>query len=211
MTLRPSLYASLLIAGLCLPGVGLPARAQTAPASAAAAKAMPLGPPTVTGPSKIAIINIEQAILGTAEGKKLNQAMQDRFTPRGTELQNDQKDIAALQKQLSDGSSTLSQQAQQDLNQQIQTKQRDYQQGAQDLQSDLQDAQSQILSTVGGKMMPIIQKYAQEHGYTAVIDVSMNWPQGPVLYFNPGVAITSDIIKLYDQQYPGTATASAGH
>ncbi|MGH9394287.1 MAG: OmpH family outer membrane protein [Terriglobales bacterium] len=180
------------------------------PAQNAAAATPPPPPPspTVTGPSKIAIINIQQTIAETGEGKKLALALDARFAPKETEIQNTNKAIAALQKQLTDQGNTMSQQAKDDLNREIAAKQRDAQQSAQNAESDFQNAQAEMMNTVAGKMMPVLKKYAEEHGYTAVIDISMNWPQSPVLYYNPGTDITGDMIKLYDQAHPVAAAAS---
>ncbi|HVA65213.1 MAG TPA: OmpH family outer membrane protein, partial [Terriglobales bacterium] len=128
-----------------------------------------------------------------------------RFAPRTTEIQNDQKQLAGLQKQLADGGNTMSQQAKDELSSEIQTKQRDYQQAAQNAQSDYQNAQADMMNTVGTKMMAVLKSYAVQHGYTAVIDVSLPWPQSTVLYYNPGTEITAEIVKLYDQAHPVAA------
>lgn len=200
------LRSLLLVGGLC--AVLLPSGlfAQVKPAAPAAPA--PSGPPTVTGPSKVAVINIQEAIMTTAEGKKLDAALQARFAPKRTEIENAQKEITALQNQINAGGNTMSAQAKDDLNRQLQSKQRDAQQNMDNAQSDYQNAQTDLMNTVGGKMMPILKNYAEEHGYTAVIDVSLPWPQSPVLYYNPGTVITSDIVKLYDQAHPVTASTT---
>jgi len=156
----------------------------------------------------MAVINIQEAIMTTAEGKKLDAALQARFAPKRAEIESAQKEITTLQNQLNAGGNTMSQTAKDDLNRQIQTKQRDAQQNMDNAQSDYQTAQTDLMNTVGGKMMPILKSYAEEHGYTAVIDVSLPWPQSPVLYYNPGTVITSDIVKLYDQAHPVTASST---
>lgn len=212
MDFKPSLVLGCVVACLGVLTFACPASAQTAPPKPAPAAAAALPPsPTVTGPSKIAIISIQVAITNTAEGKKLEGELDARFAPKNTEIQNGQRQIEALQKQLTDGGNTMSQQAKADLNNEIQTKQRDYQQTAQNAQSDYQNAQTELMNQVGGKMMPILKTYAEQHGYTAVVDVSFGWPQSPVLYYNPGIDITGDIIKLYDQAHPVTVASNPGH
>ncbi len=63
------------------------------------------------------------------------------------------------------------------------------------------------MEDLGQKMMDVIIKYATANGYAMVVDVSN--PQTPVLWADPGVDITNEIIKLYDQAHVGGATASA--
>lgn len=203
MKLKPSLVCGCL----CAAFFATAAVAQVKPPAAPA----PSGPPTVTGPSKVAMINIQEAIVTTEEGKKLNEAMQARFAPKRTELESSQKELTALQNQLTAGGNTMSQQAKDDLNRQITSKQRDFQQAADNAQSDYQNAQTELMNTVGNKMMPILKSYAEAHGYTAVVDVSLSWPQSPILYYNPGTVITSEIIKLYDQAHPAAAASAVKH
>lgn len=173
----------------------------------AAAKPESAAPAVVVGPTKIAIINIEEAIQETQEGQKLGEGLKSRFAPKRAELEASQKQITAMQKQLADGGNTMSQQAKQDLNNQISIKERDFQQAADNAQSDFQNAQTELMNTVGNKLMPILKTYAEQHGFTEVLDVSMQWPQNPVLYSNPGADITKEIIKLYDQAHPAAAPA----
>jgi len=205
MARRTQFWFTLALSGALLAPLGLAqstAKPAAPPAAAAALPPLP-GPPTVTGPSKIGFINITQAIASTVEGKKLLTALQAKFAPSQTALENQQKAIEALQKRLQDGGNLLSQAAKDDLSRQIQSKQRDFNQALQNSQQDYQSAESDVLNTVGNKLLPVLKSYADQHGYTAIVDVSQQWPSQPVLYFNPGANITGDIIKLYDQQHPG--------
>ena len=194
-------FRSFLLTG-CLFTVVLAtaAGAQTARPSAAAAASAPV---------KIALINIQEAILTTQEGKKLDAAMQARFQPRRVELENDQKAITALQNQLKAGGNTMSQTAKANLTEEITSKSRDFQQSVTNAQTDYQTAQTNLMNTVGNQLMPILKTYAQQHGYTAVFDTSLSWPQSPVLYFSPSAEITSQIVKLYDQAHPVAASTAA--
>ena len=59
-------------------------------------------------------------------------------------------------------------------------------------------------------MTAVIERYAHDHGYSLVVDVSN--PQSPVLYASTSIDITKDIIDLYDQSAaalsnPAPATA----
>ena len=76
----------------------------------------------------------------------------------------------------------------------------------QDAQSDLDEAQGKLMQELGGKMMAVLEKYATQNAYAVVLDVSN--PQTPVLWAASAVDITNDIVKLYDQAYPGTAAAA---
>jgi outer membrane protein len=162
-----------------------------------------------TAGQKVGVINIQQAILATTEGKAAEAALTARFQPKRAELEKSNQDILALQQKLKAGGNTLSATAKSDLTEQITTKQRDLQRAAEDAQSDYQQAQGQLVNQVGSKMMPIITKYAQDHGYSVILDISFPWPQNPVLFANDSANVTNDIVKLYDQAHPSSASAPA--
>ena len=159
---------------------------------------------------KIAVINLQQAITGTAEGKQASQQLQTQFAPRKNELTTISKQLQDLQQRLQAGQTTLSDEAKADLARQSNELQRRGQREQQDLQDDMNDASQEAINKIGTKMLTVLDKYAKEHGYSVVIDASAQ--NTPVLYASTGVNITEEIIKLYDSTYPAKAAApSATH
>src|SRR5579859_3388005 len=59
-------------------------------------------------PSKIAVMNVRNAIVATAEGKQAQAQLQSQFAPKQSELQNLQKQIEDVQRRMSEGARTLS-------------------------------------------------------------------------------------------------------
>src|ERR1019366_388740 len=182
------------LAILCLapvPGI----RAQGA-ASAAAA------------PTKIAVINIRNAIVATAEGKLAQAQLQSQFAPKQNELQSTQKQIEDLQRRMNEGARTLSDDEKGKLQRQGELLTRRLQRGNDDLNEELNAAQSEIVDGIGRKMLEVLDRYSRENGYTVVLDTSA---QGsPVVYGSSQSDITQEIVRLYDQAYPIKGAASAG-
>ena len=56
-----------------------------------------------SAPSKIAVINIRNAIVATAEGKQAQAQLQSQFAPKQNELQTLQKQVEDLQRKMSEG------------------------------------------------------------------------------------------------------------
>jgi Skp family chaperone for outer membrane proteins len=156
---------------------------------------------------KIAVINLQQAITGTTEGKQASQQLQTQFAPRRNELATISKQIQDLQQRMQAGQTTLSDEAKAELQRQGNELQRRGQREQQDLQDDMNDASQEAINKIGSKMMTVLDKYAKEHGYSVVIDTSAQ--NTPVLYASTGVNITDEIIKLYDDTYPSKAAAPA--
>lgn len=156
---------------------------------------------------KVAVVSLQEAIAGTAEGKQAAQQLQAQFAPRMTELQNIQKQLQDIQQRLQTGANTLSEEEKARLERQGTELQRRGQREQQDLQDDRNDASQEVLNHLGQRMMPILNKYAQQNGYGVVIDSSS--PNTPVIYSSEQIDITKQIIKLYDDAYPVKAAAPA--
>ncbi|HUB32522.1 MAG TPA: OmpH family outer membrane protein [Bryobacteraceae bacterium] len=157
-------------------------------------------------PSKVAIIHVQNAILQTKDGQKAQQELQVKFNPRKQQIEKKQADIAALQDQMKKGSATMSDDAKTRLARDIDTGQKSLQRDSEDFEADVNQEEQRIMQDLGQKMMDVIIKYATQNSYAMVVDVSN--PQTPVLWADPGVDITNEIIKLYDQAHSGTGASA---
>jgi outer membrane protein len=159
---------------------------------------------------KIGILNVRNAIVATAEGKQAQAQLQSQFAPKQNDLQSTQKQIEDLQRRLNEGARTLSDDEKGKMQRQGELLTRRLQRGNDDLNEELNAAQSDIIDTIGRKMLDVLDRYARENGYTAVLDTSA---QGsPVVYGSSQSDITQEIVKLYDQAYPvksGSPAASS--
>jgi outer membrane protein len=152
---------------------------------------------------KIAVINIQGAIISTKDGQKAAAELNAKTAPKKKELEQKQNEINGLQDQLNKGSNTLSDSAKNDLYKNIEFKKKGLQREVEDAQADLEADQQKLLSQLGQKILAVIEKYSRDNGITMVLDVSN--PQTSVLYASPSVDITKEIIDLYDK-----STASGG-
>jgi outer membrane protein len=158
-------------------------------------------------PTKIAVINIRNAIVATAEGKQAQAQLQSQFAPKQTELQNLQKQIEDLQRRMTEGARTLSDEEKAKMQREGELLSRRLQRGNDDLNEELNAAQGEIVDGIGRKMLEVLDRYSRENGFTAVLDTSA---QGsPVVYGSSNSDITQEIVRLYDQAYPIKAASSA--
>jgi outer membrane protein len=178
-------------------------------ALAAVAVAQTAAPPASGGassapavhPTKIGIIQIQQALVSTKEGQKAMQDFQTRvFEPKKKDLDRKAAEIRDLQDKLQRGGAAMAQAAKDDLQRNIDAKTKAYNRDMQDAQDEAEAEQRKLLDELGQKMMTVIDKYAVANGYAVIIDVSN--PQTPVLYASTSVDITKEIIDLYDKAAP---------
>ena len=156
---------------------------------------------------KVAVINIQGAIISTKDGQKAAAELNAKTAPKKKELEQKQNEINALQDQLNKGTNTLSDTAKTDIYKNIESKKKGLQRQVEDAQADLEADQQKLLQQLGQKMMAVIDKYAKDNGYILIVDVSS--PQTPVLFASNTIDITKDIIELYDKNTGAPASTSA--
>jgi len=196
--------------------LSLAALAQTGTAAAAPASAPPAAasagapaPAAVAGITKVGIINIQGAILASNEGRRDLEQLDKKFDPKRTELQNLNKEIEDLKKQLSAQGDKMNEDARNNLVRSLETKQKAMQRANEDAQNDYQQQQAEIAQRILQKMAPLIDKFAKDNQYGVLMDVSQPWPQGPVLWFGAGADVTRQVVDLYNAQSGVPAPASS--
>jgi Skp family chaperone for outer membrane proteins len=159
-------------------------------------------PPSVaTG--RIGVINIQEAIVGTGEGKKALADIQKKYEPRRNDLQRQEQEIAALQDQLQKQVNTLSDEEKLRLQRELDEKQRLFKRAQEDAQADYQNDNQEAIRRVGQKMVRVINEYAQQNGFVLVVDDS----QLPVYFVAKGNDLTEVIMKRYDAANPAASAA----
>jgi outer membrane protein len=179
--------------------------AQAAAAPASAPSGSSAASPTTPSPTKIGIVNIQEAIISTNEGKKELEALQQKFSPKQAELKNLNDEVENLKKTFQAQSDKLNDEERNTRAKEIEVKQKSLQRSYEDAQNDFQQAEQEMINRIGGKMLSTLEKYAKANGYAVVLDVSN--PQTPVLWANQGTVITKELVDAFNTENPATAPA----
>jgi outer membrane protein len=174
----------------CLPAVCVFASltlVQTAAAQTAA-------PQTVAGPTKVAVINLEKAMLDTAELKKAVVELQAKYKSRQDELDKLQHELADIQAQLQSGKLNPSQQG--DLEATGAQKQREAERLNQDLQDDANNDRNAILQRAQTRMYEVVKKMCEAKGIEILVS------SAAAFYFSGATEITGEATQEYDKAYP---------
>ena len=187
----------------CAQGAAAPVT--TAPAAATAAST-----PAPTGPvpTKIGVVNLQQAIQECAEGKKEIDGLQQRFSPKQVELKQLSDDVESLKKQYQAQGDKLSDEERSSRAKTIDTKQKALQRNYEDAQAEFQQAEQEVINRIGSKMVAVLEKYSNANGFAVVLDVS-NPQTSPVLWATQGTVITKELVDAYDKANPAGATTPA--
>jgi outer membrane protein len=149
--------------------------------------------------SKVAVVNLQQAVFDTAELKQANVEFSAKYKARDDELEQLKAQGLATTKKLQAGQDTLTDDQQADLEAQVTRLQRDVQRKNEDLQADLQRDRDEVLSKCSERMVAIIKKIADARGFDLVVEASA------LYFYKPTTDITKDATAAYDQAYPVAA------
>ena len=162
-------------------------------------RAQSAAPGSATG-TKIGVINVRQAIASTSEGKQAGAELQLQFAPRQNELEGLNKQINDLRQRMETGGAKLSDEEKVRLQREGETRARQLQRKQDEYQEDVNAAQAEVFDRVGRKMIDVLDRYARENGYVAILDTSAQ--NTPILFASTNIDVTQDIVKLYDNAYP---------
>jgi outer membrane protein len=158
------------------------------------------------GGGKIGVINLQQAIADTQEGKKAFTDIQKKYQPRQQDLQRQQQEIQALQEQLQKQAATLSDEERLRLSRELEEKQKLFKRAQEDATAEYQADNQDALRRLGRKMVQIINDYAQKNGYSLILEEAQVQPY----FLTPDVDLTEIIAKRYDAANPVEGAATSG-
>ena len=146
--------------------------------------------------TKVATVNLQRAVLESADIKKASAGLELKYKPRQQAAQKLDQELQTIQQQLQQGQGKLQPQAEADLQAQATRKQRELQRMSDDLQADVERDRTEILGKAGQKMQTVVKTLAESKGFDIVIDTQT------AIYFKAATEITTEAIAAYDKAYP---------
>lgn len=186
---------SIVIPAVLTCGLAAMSAAQT-PATRPAAAPAPASSAAPAGPTKIAVVAFQVAVSQTNEFQRNFADLQKKWDPKRQELKKLNDDIEASTKTLQTQGATLSDAERTTRAKSIDDKKKQLDRQAEDAQNDFQQEMQDLYSTTASKVYDVLSSYAQQNGYTLVLDVANQ--QTPVLYALPTTDITKAIIAAYN-------------
>ena len=157
--------------------------------------------PTTAPPTKLAWMNLEQAIVTCDEGDKLFREIQKFVDDKNAELDALRKEADSLRNQLNVQGPKLTDEARSDLENQVDSKDVTLQRFQQDTQKEIENRRVRAANYIGKRMQGVIENLAKEKGLSAVMVFSSSRDA----YVDPSLNITEEIIEAYNAAYPVAA------
>jgi outer membrane protein len=206
---QPALAATIaLVLGGAPLAAQAPGQAAQVPAQQAAqAPAPPAAPPAPAPPrpfpegAKVAFVNIQRVANESAEGKAATAKVKALNDRKLAELGERQKNIQAAQQKLQQNLTVLSDTARAQAEKDIERQQVELQRATQDAQAEVQELQEELQIEFQKKLLPVINALSIEKGLHMVfsqVDSGLVWA-------DPGLDITAEVIRRFDQATGATA------
>jgi outer membrane protein len=144
--------------------------------------------------AKIGVIDVEQILTESKNGKVVVEALQKFQDERRQELLEKQKQIEELQTRLAESRLTLAEDRLSEMEKQLEDLTIDARRARDDAQRELQKRQQEQFGAIERQVMPIIEGVGKELGYTLIF----NKFQSGLLYAEESVDLTALIIERFD-------------
>jgi len=143
---------------------------------------------------KIGLVNSQEILEKSIEGKKAISQLEEKNRKTQQDLSKLDEQIRQMETRLNTQGLTMTQEAALSLSADLDRKKTERQRMAEDATRDIQELQQRLYLRIQSEVMPIITKLGQEKGLDLILDLRASG----VLYFNPTVDITDEVIKRYD-------------
>jgi outer membrane protein len=147
---------------------------------------------------KVAVMNQQVVVEQSKAGKRALEELKAYSTTRQKIINVDDQELKELQQTIQDGKLTDS--AKQEKQGQFQAKMEAYQRRLGDFNREIQQKQREMVAEYSKKVQAAAQAVGEKDGYVAVIDKGNEAMIKIVLYHQPALDVTDQVVKEFDRQ-----------
>jgi len=150
---------------------------------------------------KVAVIDQQAVVERTVAGKRALETLKEFSVSRQRILAADNEEMQGLEKDLREAPPTLSDAAKREKQERFRVKYEAYQRRLQDFQREVQGKQKDMDDEYQKKIKEVAGDIAQKQGFTAVIDKGSDSTLKIVIYHQPAIDLTEQVVKEFDRRY----------
>ena len=147
---------------------------------------------------KVAVMNQQMVVEQSKAGKRALEELKAFSATRQKIINGDDAELKELQQAIQDGK--LSDSAKQEKQSQFQAKLDAYQRRLADFNREIQQKQREMVAEYMKKVEAAAQAVGEKNGYVAVIDKGSEAMMKIVLYHQPALDVTDQVVKEFDRQ-----------
>ena len=157
-----------------------------------------LSPALSDDSAKVAVMNQQLVIEQSKAGKRALEELKAYSMTRQKIINADDQELKELQQAIQDGK--LSDSAKQEKQGQFQAKLDAYQRRLADFNREIQQKQREMVAEYSKKVQAAAQAVGEKNGFIAVIDKGSEAAIKIVLYHQPALDVTDQVVKEFDRQ-----------
>ena len=150
---------------------------------------------------KFGVINSQLVLQQTQEGQRELLRFNEILDQKRKDQDAKSAELQRLQEQFNNQRRTLNPDTGAEMQREIARKKLELERLQQDDQIEVQELQQEAFNRIAGKLQEIVTDYGQKNGYGLILQ--RNESQ---VYVGPGLEITQDIIRIYNEKYPVAGT-----
>lgn len=143
---------------------------------------------------KVGVVNSQEVLEKSAEGKRVLAQLQDKDKRNQAELSRRDAEIQDLQTRLNTQRLTLTPEALRNLSADLQRKQTERNRFYEDAGREMNELADRLFQRIQNELLPIIEQMGKENGLDVIFDLG----KSGAIYFSPTVDLTADVIIRYD-------------
>lgn len=149
-------------------------------------------------PVRVGVMDQQLVIEKSKAGKRALEELKAYSATRQKIINSDDQELKELEQAIQDGKH--SEMAKQEKQNQFQSKLEAYQRRLADFNREIQQKQREMVTEYAKKVQDAAQVVAQKEGYIAVIDRGNEAVVRIVIYHQPGLDVTEQVVKEFDRQ-----------
>jgi outer membrane protein len=147
---------------------------------------------------KVAVMNQQAVVEQSKAGKRALEELKAYSMTRQKIINADDQELKELQQAIQDGK--LPDSAKQEKQGQLQAKLEAYQRRLADFNREIQQKQREMVAEYMKKVQAAAQVVGEKNGYVAIIDKGNDTTMKIVLYYQPALDLTDQVVKEFDRQ-----------
>jgi Skp family chaperone for outer membrane proteins len=154
----------------------------------------------------VGTVHLTQAMLESRDGQAARAYLESKFAPDIARLKNEEDELRAARQTLEQRNTRKlrwlpwRRHADRKLAADLVRKKRDYGRHQEEVRAALENERKRVLAIIGKRLVPFLDAYAKEHGFSFLIRTDLN--DTPVLAASAQQDVTQDIVAQYNARFP---------
>ncbi|MEE9501415.1 MAG: OmpH family outer membrane protein [Candidatus Aminicenantaceae bacterium] len=143
---------------------------------------------------KIGVVNSQDVLEKSAEGKRVMAQIQDKDKQNQSRLGTLDEEIRKLETRINTQRLTLTNEAMMQLSSDLEKKRTERKRFGEDSLREMQEFTGRLFQRVQTELLPIIEQVGKEKNLDIILDLA----RSGAIYFNPTIDLTQEVITKYD-------------